>query len=89
MRTVLRDTRVQPPPHLRRRHTPDLPNRVQAWSPWPRFEPLVPGSRIVEDRPLTRALTCAKRHMRREVLFATRRTNGAGSRNKRKSTVEC
>ena len=86
MRTVLRDTRPSLPGNLRRRHTPDLPVRVTRWAPWATFSP---DNLRSPDRPLTRAVTCAKRHIRKEVLFALSRLNGAGGRGKPKSNVRC
>lgn len=35
-----------------------------------------------------RAMVCARRHIRREVLFATKRTNGSGAKRPR-SKVRC
>lgn len=86
IRTVLSDTKLVPPA-LRRRHTPDLPVRAATWlpsidRPWPEWS-------TPTDRQLTRAETCARRHIRREVLFAMGRTNGQGGRGKPKSNVRC
>lgn len=96
MRTVFTDTtfsRRRTPargvPTLNRRPSPDLPNRsidrslsLNAYldRAWP----------VLSDKiPLQRATHCARRQIRREVLFALHRTNGAGSRGVPKSPVRC
>ncbi len=86
MRTVLRDTKRRPTPaHLRRRDSPHLLARGDRWirsiaEPWPT---------IPSDQELTQALTCGRRHIRREVLFALRSLNGSGGRGKPKSKQRC
>lgn len=87
MRTVFTDTTSRWSPPSRRR-SPDLPNRalarMQSWTTHP--NPV-----LVEDvqAPRHRALVCARRSIRREVLLALRQGNGAGSRNKPKDKIKC
>ncbi|UIB81357.1 hypothetical protein [Flyfo microvirus Tbat1_66] len=77
IRTVLRDTPLR---KLNNRRSPDVPARALArMKPWTTFE----------TEPFPRAVTCARRTIRREVLFATRQTNGAGSRGVPKSKERC
>lgn len=77
MRTVLRDTTSR---KFNNRRQADLPARALArMKSWPTFE----------TPPLPRALTCARRQIRREVLFAMRAGNGAGSRGVPKSKERC
>lgn len=77
MRTVSRDTHSRV---FNNRPSPDLPNRAAArMSSWTTFNQI----------PLQRAVTCARRSIRREVLFALGRGNGAGSRGVPKSKEKC
>lgn len=92
MRTVFTDTtfsRRRTPARgvstLNRRPSPDLATRAIDWSShrdrlWPE---------LADIFPLQRTTTCARREIRREVLFAYRRLNGAGSRGVPKSKVRC
>lgn len=88
MRTVRTDTnfRFSPP---NRRPSPDVPNRALArsksWTTFPDTDLLGRSSKI----PLQRAATCARRSIRREVLLALGRGNGAGSRGVPKSKLRC
>ena len=47
------------------------------------------GERAAKYANLARPVTCARRAMRREVLFALRQLNGAGSGGVPKSKVNC
>lgn len=85
MRTVLRDT-SRP-----NRRSPDVPVRALA-----RLKSVNPYMAMLErswpafsESSLQRASHCARRSIRREVLFATRQTNGAGSRGRPKSKEKC
>lgn len=89
MRTVRTDTTFRQSTHPKppRRHSPDVPNRafarMSSWNtPWPELP-------VLGHTPFNRAVTCARRAIRREVLFATERTNGSGSKGKPKSKVSC
>lgn len=88
IRTVLRDTKSR---KLNNWRSPDLhartllrlrsihPYQVDLARSWPAFAPAA----------LSRASNCARRSIRREVLFALRQTNGAGSRGRPKSKEKC
>ena len=77
MRTVPRDTTLR---NFNNRRSPDLPGRALArMKPWTTFE----------TPPLPRAVTCARRQIRKEVLFALGRGNGAGSKGIPKSKERC
>lgn len=92
MRTVLRDTtrrRRRPVVALSNRRQADLPHRtlgrLSSWTTYVANPWLV----VRNEVPLTRALVCAKRSMRREVLFALGLKNGAGSGGVPKDKVRC
>lgn len=98
MRTVLRDTTSRiVPRHLRRRHSPDVLARAEHWyshlaTPWPSIEIQSTVDRRrdrLSDQRLHRAEECAKRHIRREVLFALHQLNGRGGRGSPKSQTRC
>lgn len=77
IRTVRRDTYSR---NFNKGRSPDLPSRAVArMRSWTTFQ----------NPPLQRALTCARRSIRREVLFALGRGNGAGSRGIPKSKETC
>lgn len=88
MRTVFSDTTrdrrsLWSPPS--RRPSPSTLLRAQARMStrnriWPELS---------DEIPRPRALTCARRSIRREVLLALNSGNGAGSRNRPKSNVRC
>lgn len=95
MRTVLSDTKAAPA-QRRRPYRPDRDPALLDRSPIGASPALRPfGDRQMLtvgdiDKPrLTRAIICAKRSMRREVLFAFRNLNGSGGRGKPKSNVRC
>lgn len=84
IRTVRTDTtpRWQSPS---RRLSPDLANRALArmqslHAPWPSVD---------ERPPPPRAITCARRNIRRQVLLALGRGNGSGSKGVPKSPEKC
>lgn len=77
MRTVLRDTTSR---KINNRPSPDVPARALArMKPWTTFDTI----------PLHRAVTCARRAIRREVLLALGQGNGSGSRGVPKSKERC
>lgn len=84
MRTVLRDTVTLP----NRRQT-DLPTRaigrVSSWTTY--LQGII--NQPPKDQRLFRATKCARRQIRREVLFAHNKTNGSGSRGVPKDKVKC
>lgn len=82
IRTVRTDTthRFAPPS---RRRSPDLANRLERPPrPWQSFH---------EETPLPSlpAITCARRQIRKEVLLAMGRGNGAATRHVPKSKLRC
>lgn len=90
IRTVPRDTTSR----FNRRPSPDLPHRTigrsSSWTTYMEAIASVPFSdRTERYQDLKRPLTCARRAIRREVLFALRQGNGAGSRGVPKSKEKC
>lgn len=82
IRTVPRDTRKP--------QSPALLVRAQGRQAWPAWSSVMdPIGMVARQEPLKRAITCAKRSIRREVLFALGLKNGAGSGGKPKSKVRC
>ena len=91
MRTVLRDTKSRFPTG---RPSPDLPHRAigraSSWTTYIQAIASAPfGDRASRYSELRRPLVCARRAIRREVLFALGKGNGAGSRGVPKSKVNC
>lgn len=82
IRTVLTDTRQV----YQARRSPDVPRRAAARRSTRQISPWGPIS-MDATPPLARDLTCAKRSIRREVLFAIKGT-GVGSRSSRRITAE-
>lgn len=99
IRTVRTDT-ARRHLHLRSRPSPDVLAAARPWLPpssnqvifggaslsLPVFSPLATPS---ADKRLHKAFVCAKRSIRRSVLLAKNQGNGAGSRGKPKSKLEC
>lgn len=87
IRTVLTDTRQATRRHLDASRRAVL--RSRSPSPWTTGPLADFGSDVyVEKAPLQRSLTCARRTIRREVLFATRRTPAGSAAASRRRNSE-
>lgn len=89
IRTVRTDTTSRRQSLPSRRPSPDIPNRsLDRSNPWNTL--LDRQWPVLSDKvPLQRAVTCARRSIRREVLLALSLANGSGSRGVPKSKVQC
>lgn len=91
MRTVLGDslrgvTKQAPKAPLRR--SPTVVVRATGRSTDRQIKSPFLNATMFTPELTNRAMECARRHIRREVLFATKRTNGSGAK-RRRSKVRC
>lgn len=90
IRTVLIDSRYQPRPQRGRPNSPVAPARATGRSSDRQTRSPFLNATLLTPELTERALICARRGIRREVLFASKRTGkGAKSPKRKFSKVRC